>query len=442
MIGINGAGKSYALSVIVTIFRYIEGLIEGRKVKNEYAGFLIEYSIGNDMYLVDFINNKEISRNGKLISIDELQLPQKLLGTSFAVNDKFVYSSNDTASIYSYLGIRGSESGVGTKTHQKKIGDAIISLSNDVEKSSAVVEILKFLGYESRIQLKFKLRKIKYFFTNELEYSEFKSYFSDWRKRSSRKTEPFYYKHFIDMQENDQLLEVYNYVAKIPELKTKNNYLTIDFDFSKANNGFNQESYKLLRKLMLLDLISSPEIVISKGHLFSIDNASSGEFHFIFNMLNILSYIEQNSLILIDEPEISLHPEWQCRYISVLRKVLSDYPSCHVVIASHSHFLAAELNPESSSITQVINNGKNIIGTIYESDTFGWSVESILYNVFNIKTLRNYYLERDVNKILRLTSDVDANRNEINNILEKLDGLNIRKEDPLNDLINDIKESL
>lgn len=442
MIGINGAGKSYALSIISNIFRYLESIKNGGKLKIDTKNFLLEYALEGDYYKIDYIAKKRIYKNNKPIGLDKLRLPKKVLCTSFSVNDKFTFSENISDSIYNYLGIRGSESGTGTKTHQKKIGDAIINLSKHNLKSRSVVKVLKFLGYAPTVELRFKLRQINYFFKDEISFEKFDSYFSNWRKRSKRRTEPFYYKQYVDLKDKDELYDVYKLVRKIPNMKTINNYISLVYDFSNTATMKNDNNYSVMKKMMLLDLISTPDIVIRKGTEFSIDNASSGEFHFIFNMLNVLSSIDDKSLVLIDEPEISLHPEWQCRYISILTDVLRDYKTSHIIVASHSHFMASELNPRSSCITRVMNDGKKINGDLYNSHTFGWSVENILYNVFNIKTLRNYYLEKDISSVLSLIEDTEKNKSKIESLLTKMKMLHLTTEDPLNDLISKIERSL
>ena len=64
---------------------------------------------------------------------------------------------------------------------------------------------------------------------------------------------------------------------------------------------------------------------------------SSGEQHLIVLMYNLLfrDSEKNDELILIDEPEISLHIAWQRRFISSLEKIseLSDFD---VIIATHS----------------------------------------------------------------------------------------------------------
>ncbi len=73
----------------------------------------------------------------------------------------------------------------------------------------------------------------------------------------------------------------------------------------------------------------------STGSELSAIDLSSGEQHELVLLFEMLFKIEQNSLVLIDEPEISLHVEWQERFLEDLLKVvkLSNFD---VIIATHS----------------------------------------------------------------------------------------------------------
>lgn len=69
-----------------------------------------------------------------------------------------------------------------------------------------------------------------------------------------------------------------------------------------------------------------------KGRCIQFEDCSSGEKHMIFAFTGVLSSIEPKSVILIDEPEISLHPEWQIQYVSLLKKIFKKYDGCHLYL--------------------------------------------------------------------------------------------------------------
>lgn len=67
------------------------------------------------------------------------------------------------------------------------------------------------------------------------------------------------------------------------------------------------------------------------------DQMSSGEFAMLSTILGIsVAAKDSHKLILLDEPELSQHPNWQMTLIDNLDKALRD-KVCHLLIATHSH---------------------------------------------------------------------------------------------------------
>ncbi len=64
-------------------------------------------------------------------------------------------------------------------------------------------------------------------------------------------------------------------------------------------------------------------------------NLSSGEQHEIVLLYELLFRVEPNSLILIDEPELSLHVNWQRRFLADIQDVIA-LRNFDVLIATHS----------------------------------------------------------------------------------------------------------
>lgn len=73
----------------------------------------------------------------------------------------------------------------------------------------------------------------------------------------------------------------------------------------------------------------------AKGDLLPPTGLSSGEQHELVLLYELLFKVKPNSLILIDEPEISLHLAWQVEVLGDLEEIvkLSDFD---VVVATHS----------------------------------------------------------------------------------------------------------
>lgn len=73
----------------------------------------------------------------------------------------------------------------------------------------------------------------------------------------------------------------------------------------------------------------------SYGQEIHLENLSSGEQHELVLLYQLLFRVKPDSLILIDEPELSLHVAWQRRFLDDL-KVITDLGQFDVLIATHS----------------------------------------------------------------------------------------------------------
>jgi predicted ATP-dependent endonuclease of OLD family len=211
------------------------------------------------------------------------------------------------------------------------------------------------------------------------------------------------------------------------------------FEFDVYHGLAVKNEYKYIKELSALDLLSYPEIFVEKEASFVLGESSSGEYHLLASILGILAKIEKNSLILIDEPEISLHPNWQIRYVEFLKTIFKHYPNCHFIIASHSHLLVPSLMADTSSIISLSYNG-DIGAELYDYDTYGWSSEDILYKIFNVKTFRNYYLDIDLRKLLKLISEKSKDKKTLSDILSRLIKIKLNESDPLNRVIEQAKD--
>ncbi|MGV2841958.1 AAA family ATPase, partial [Vibrio cyclitrophicus] len=117
-----------------------------------------------------------------------------------------------------------------------------------------------------------------------------------------------------------------------------------------------------LADLLMSGLVSVANIETVNGQCFlgpglsesaklrPLASRSSGEQCLFLLFLGIISSIDDNSLILIDEPEISLHPSWQQRFVEILNESLSEYSGCHFIIATHSPLIVSDIAVKNCEI--------------------------------------------------------------------------------------------
>lgn len=84
------------------------------------------------------------------------------------------------------------------------------------------------------------------------------------------------------------------------------------------------EDLNYIYKLKQYDLVQATSVVFYKnGKQIASEEMSSGEFAMLSMVLSISTAAsDSHTLILIDEPELSLHPNWQMTIIDNLDRAL------------------------------------------------------------------------------------------------------------------------
>lgn len=99
----------------------------------------------------------------------------------------------------------------------------------------------------------------------------------------------------------------------------------------------------VFKYLKEIEIVKFGNFQVKRDGYYSFDQASSGEFHFLHLTSSILRNLKSNSLVLIDEPEISLHPNWQNKLLYSLKPIFKLFPNSQFICASHSHLLVSSL---------------------------------------------------------------------------------------------------
>lgn len=153
-------------------------------------------------------------------------------------------------------------------------------------------------------------------------------------------------------------------------------------------------------------------------------------------MLGIAGAIKNGALICIDEPEISLHPQWQANLVKQLQEVFSNFYGCHFVIATHSPQIVSGLTHSNGYVLNLEEK------ELYHSfDYARRSADFRLAEVFHTPGQNNEYLLRITLLLLtKLTRREELNYEDQEN-LKKLG--NIRKSmsdaDPVYHLIGQVE---
>lgn len=122
----------------------------------------------------------------------------------------------------------------------------------------------------------------------------------------------------------------------VTDMKAKLDVL--DYLAQRVSLLLGQINEKFTDKKLLINAEHELAIETSHGDVIPVSALSSGEQHQIVLAYDMLFRIEANSLVMIDEPELSLHVNWQERFLSDLESVIG-VANFDALIATHSPYI-------------------------------------------------------------------------------------------------------
>ena len=132
------------------------------------------------------------------------------------------------------------------------------------------------------------------------------------------------------------------------------NYKDYQLNLSKKIINLNQKVNVVFKKRKLfietVNRLFSPKekkldeddngiLLINDGYKITTTQLSTGEKQLLVILLTVLCQDEKPSILLMDEPELSLHFSWQYELIKIIRDL---NPNCQLIIATHSSGIFAK----------------------------------------------------------------------------------------------------
>lgn len=111
---------------------------------------------------------------------------------------------------------------------------------------------------------------------------------------------------------------------------------------------------------------------------------SSGQRLFAYIVINILGAIRRNSLILVDEPELFLHPTLEIQFVDMLKTILSRFNS-KALLATHSLVTVREIPSDCVHVFEKTED--DVILKRPPFQTFGGDFQRISSYVFGDKAV-------------------------------------------------------
>lgn len=438
LIGTNGAGKSMLMKDIVDFFIDLRACANGtdQRIPLASKGRLkgIRYHIdGLECEVIRLEKSYLAKIDGYIRVLKDLRLPS-IVACHFGAFDKLptqkVNGSAQTrydVPYYKYVGAHVNGSMISSSAIAFRL---LFALNEQMDKRQRqnICSILDFIGYDHKISLSYSL---------VMRSKKDGAARDDIAKRVEKDRE---YSSLNKQERNGIVTQLYNfYKSKTSSDKAQYNY-DLDFDTASEKSDELQNIYKLKQ----CDLVNSTNVIFhKKGSDVTSDDMSSGEFDMLSTVLSISAAADDpHTLVLLDEPELSLHPNWQMTLIDNLDRALAKQV-CHLLIATHSHLLVSDLPMKRSAVTQIEKDEKGEVNaTIISESTYGWSAEEVLLKVFKMATDRNKYLAEVVGTLLKDIGENTISKGDVRKkvgFLKSVSG-NLSDVDPMKRIISTIIE--
>lgn len=442
LIGTNGVGKSSLMKEIVDFFIDLHACAKGLESKSSSAnkGRLkgIRYHIDGVKCEVILLKKSYFAKvDGHICTLKDLRIPS-LVACHFGAFDKFptqkvngsIQSRYDVP-YYKYVGAHVNGNVISSSAIAFRLLFALNGQMDNRQRQN-ICSILDFIGYDHEILLSYS------FVTKSKNNKTIKEVISEHVEKDKEY-------HKLNRQEkNSQIEKLYNfYKIKLSSYQTRHNY-NINFDDDSILKG-SLDELQYIYKLKQYNLVNSTNIIFHKqGCDITSDEMSSGEFAMLSTVLSISAATDDpHTLVLLDEPELSLHPNWQMTLIDNLDKALENQ-GCHLLIATHSHMLVSDLPMQRSSVIQLEKDKKdNLHATTISEYTYGWSAEEVLLKVFKTATDRNRYFGERIGKLLEKMGNNSITQKEVTDELEELQEISrhLSDIDPMKKILNTIVET-
>lgn len=183
----------------------------------------------------------------------------------------------------------------------------------------------------------------------------------------------------------------------------------------------------ILRRLKVIGRI---EVMLQRndrrGTVIEMQLASSGQLALISSLLFLITQAGRSPIILIDEPENSLHPSWQREYVDKLMAAMS-YRDATIIIATHAPLVvtgALSHGPERVSVFRVRDAQPKRLEI--DMSASPRSIEEILWEAFGVVTPANHFVSEE---IVRVISGLEAGEIGKDEVLELVGDLDARSFD-------------
>ena len=458
LLGQNAAGKSNFLEALVVIFRDLD-----LKATSSF-NFVLEYKCKKHLLKVeggpDTKGGYQFYEGKK--NKNEIEYSDKPLSKTAIYNNKNEYLPKYVFSYYSGVSNRLLEH---FDTHQRRFYNELLKGENDPMRPLFYAQLIHS-HFVLMAFYAFKQKEVNQFLENYLDIIGLESILFVLKKpvwaKSKAEALDFWKAKGVVREFLDDLWEAsmapITYEETVREdfrrsHKQEQLYLYISnqdkLEKIAHKYGNNTEFFKRLESTYISDLIQEVRVKVKKRNVdgdITFKELSEGEQQ-LLTVLGLLRFTkEEESLILLDEPDTHLNPIWKWKYMNLLEEVVQKPDSSQIIITTHDPLVIGGLTKEEIRVfyaqKELDENGKEIqrIKTLEpDFDPKGLGVAGILTSeFFNLPSTLDEDTLDDIIERNRLVSKQDIEglsqkeKKELNDLFHKLNelGINTTDRDP------------
>ena len=197
-----------------------------------------------------------------------------------------------------------------------------------------------------------------------------------------------------------------------------------DYKSSKAYDELRSILSEILKNLNLeveFNHLDKKKIIYFKNKQsdkIKLEELSGGEKEIITKFFPLYISRVKDKVILIDEPESSLHPNWQSEIIYLYQEIAVKNNN-QIIITTHSPHIVSAVKREH---LKILKKEDGVIKAIdSSSNPYGKKIDEILLDIFRVKGLRTPAVEKKIQKLTTLLNKNEQKTNEFGELLSELE---------------------
>lgn len=251
---------------------------------------------------------------------------------------------------------------------------------DDISISSLVSKAYNFKGIYSDVDINFKVNELSSVTSLNLDTVE--------ESQKSSNNLPTQIKQLlIDIQALDDA-SIASFVKENPNVSCSD--IHVNERMERFTNAFNK-MFENLSYSEIKNIDNHKSIIFKKfNKQISIDNLSSGEKQIVYRGCFLLKDVNamNGAFVFIDEPEISLHPNWQKKILDFYKDIYTDKDgkqTSQIFTVTHSPFIIHNEYRKNDKVIVLSSNDNGDIIAIDKPEYYKCDSLEIVKDAFNVK---------------------------------------------------------